>query len=246
MSAYLWLRFDAPLLSFGAPLVDNYGVIQEHPSLAQVCGLLANALGYDHSEPVQTEALQDRLRFATRCDRRGEKLPDFQTVALGQDHLVDTGWTTRGTPQERAGGSAKDGTHIRYREYWADSVYTLALTLSPAEEAPTLDALAAALTEPARPLFLGRKPCLPAAPLLLGRCEAPSLLDALAAAPRLPAKRRLRDDARLPAWWPAEEPATGQSRVLTVSDARDWRNQIHAGRRLLRYGHITPTEAPHG
>jgi CRISPR system Cascade subunit CasD len=253
MSAFLWLRFDAPLLSFGAPMVDNYGAIQEHPSLSQVCGLLANALGYDHRDFDRTEALQARLRFATRCDVIGKSLRDFQTVDLGQEHLVDTGWTTRGAPQQR-GGASGYGTHIRYRDYWADSVYTLALTLSPSEETPSLGELEQALREPARPLFLGRKPCLPSSPILLGRCDAPSLLAALASAPLLTRKRRRssyaetsRDESEtktLRAWWPADENAPGL-RVMEVTDRRDWRNQLHVGRRLLRFGLITPTEAPH-
>ena len=41
----LLLRLDAPLMSFGAPMVDSNGVIQEFPALSMLTGLLGNALG---------------------------------------------------------------------------------------------------------------------------------------------------------------------------------------------------------
>ena len=41
-------------------------------------------------------------------------------------------------PQGREGGSAREGTHIRFRDYIADAVYTVALALDPPEARPTL------------------------------------------------------------------------------------------------------------
>ena len=67
----LILRFDAPLMSFGAPIVDNQGEIQPYPALSMMTGLLGNALGFDHSEFDRLERLQERLRYASRQDRRG-------------------------------------------------------------------------------------------------------------------------------------------------------------------------------
>lgn len=237
MKDFLLLRFDAPLISFGGPAVDNFGVVQDFPALSLLTGLLANALGYEHRETEKLQALQERLRYAVRRDRPGQKILDFQTVDLGQDFLTDTGWTTRNTPEGRQGGTASTGTHIRYRHFWADSVYTIALTLAPEDTSPTLSDLEQALSEPERPLFLGRKGCLPAAPVLLQRLSAPSLYEALLRAPLLPEARRPHEKTELSAWWPEEEgPGSGGARLFPVSDARDWTNQIHVGRRLLYHG----------
>jgi len=160
---------------------------------------------------------------------------DFQTVNLGQDFLLG-GWTTWGKMEGRKGGPAKTGTHIRLRHYLADAAYFVALTLHPTEEAPTLSDVMAALYEPARPLFLGRKSCLPAAPLAVDQVRSSSLVDALRGQSAL---RPVDDDpADATAWWPAEdgEEGDGPSRLLPVTDHRDWSNQIHVGRRFIREG----------
>lgn len=239
----LLLRFDAPLVSFGGVVVDRHGVSFEFPARSLLTGLLANALGLDHRQAELLERLQRRLRHAARCDLPGEAIVDYQTVDLGQSFMLE-GWTTRGAPESREGGTASKGTHFRYRHYLADAVYTLALTLEPAAESPTLDDCARALEEPERPLFLGRKCCLPAAPLLLGRRQAASLRAALESEPR---SRRDLSKEPLRAWWPAEEepPDPGQARQLPVCDERDWHNQVHVGRRFQWEGRLEVPEVAH-
>lgn len=249
MPDVLILRFDAPLLSFGGVTVDSHGVTREFPSLSMLTGMLGNALGLDHRDADQLGALQARIRHAARRDRAGAKLRDYQTVDLGQRHLVEKGWTTRNAAEGRTGGDAREGTHIRERDYWADAVYTVALRLEPAEVAPTLDELERALREPERPLFIGRKPCLPAAPILVGRIQAPSLFAALEATPRLPRTRWAEPDCApepLAAWIPGEEQPPGPSRELPVTDERDWENQIVVGRRIVKQVLVNPPEASHG
>lgn len=231
----LLLRFDAPMLSFGGVQVDQRGVTREFPARSMLAGLLGNALGYEHGDFERLQRIQQRLRYAVRRDRAGVQVVDFHTVDLGQDFMRQ-GWTTRGTAESRGGGSAREGTHIRYRHYLADALYTLALTLAPKDEVPTLDAVDAALREPERPLFIGRKCCLPAAPLLLGRTNAVSLLAALRSVPN---EAERGDGMITSAWWPADEGDAGLgSHMIPVSDERDWANQVHVGRRFLREGRI--------
>lgn len=239
----LLLRFDAPLMSFGGVRVDERGVTEEAPGLSLVTGLLANALGWDHRDAACLERLQTRLRLAVRRDRAGEHIEDFQTVDLGQP-CMEPGWTTWHRPAGRLGASGH-GTHIRHRFYWADAVFTLALALEPASEEPTADAVEQALREPERPLFLGRKSCLPAEPILLGRTRAPTLKEAVVAAP----SARIRptrfaagkppDEAatnRLAVWWPEEDapaPSPEEGLRQPAYDLRDWANQVHVGRRFI-------------
>jgi len=172
----LLLRFDAPLMSFGDVIVDHHNVTDRFPRLSLLTGLFGNALGYRHGDAEALEALQARIEFAARWDVAPTALVDYHTVDLGQEKMKNAGWTTRGVPEHRGGGpDAKLGTHIRYRHYWANGVMTVAMTLT-GEDEPSVSTLAAALREPARPLFLGRKTCLPAAPVLRAMIEAPDVL----------------------------------------------------------------------
>lgn len=238
----LLLRFDAPVISFGAPMVDQNGVVQTFPALSMLTGLLANALGWDHRDADKLSLLQARIRYAALVDRRGEALIDYQTVDLGKDWMLPekAGWTTRGKIAKREGASG-DATHQRYRHYRADSVHTVALTVD-GEQEPTLNELEVALREPARPLFIGRKCCLPASRILLGAIDAPSLVAALAMTPR----SERADDGPLPAtWWDGDDAtdSDGTSHIVPVTDERDWSNQVHTGRRLMREGRVNPPNA---
>lgn len=240
----LLMHFEAPLMSFGGPQIDRVGPTGRFPALSQAAGLLANALGYDHRDWSLTQALQDRLRIASAALRAGRELPDYQTVDLGQAHLRNPGWTTRGRSEHRGGGpAARYGTHIRLRRYRADASILTAAALEPAAPAPTVEALAAALERPARPLYIGRKPCLPAAPILVGVVEAAeSLADALARAPaafpdrwaELAKRRDKRDpETELPVADERALPRGERLRTERTVDWRDWRNRLHGGERVV-------------
>jgi len=235
----LLMRLQAPLLSFGAPIIDKRGVIQAYPAHSMICGLFANALGYRHRDFELLERLQDRLLYASRQDRRGERIRDYQTVDLGQDFMLsDRAWTTRGEVEKRGGGN-NTGTHIRLREYWADAAHTVAVTLKPADESPTLDTLAEALHQPARPLFIGRKTCIPSEPIYLGLTKAEDLLEALKNAPLAVG---VSAPTSCQVWWPSsgKSAAVGAPGVLhqPVTDRRDWANQIHVGQRWIARGNL--------
>ncbi len=242
MRDVLILRLDAPLMSFGGVRVDARGPTQDFPALSMIAGLVGNALGYDRREPELLDRLQQRVRYAARCDRPGTLLRDFQTVDITQPFMAEPGWTTRGEPEGRGGGAeARANLHIRYRDHWADAVYTVVLALTPEDASLDLDTVERALREPERPLFIGRKPCLPAAPLFVERRVADSLVGALASAPRI-ASGRGRHGA-LRAWVPQGESVDGPARAIAVTDERDWANQIVVGRRIVLETTVNPPEA---
>ena len=222
-------------MAFGGEIIDNYGVVDRFPAASMVTGLIANALGWRREEAARLDRLQHRLVFAARRDRDGHPLRDFQTAELARD---DRGWTTRGRPEGRAGGEGTyKGRHLRYRDYDADACVAVALRLDPADESPTLDEVAAALDRPARPLFLGRKPCLPSAPVLAGEVEAADSLAALRAYPRL-----TDDTGATDVRWPDGDGGQPdrQSRRYDVTDRRNWRAGPHGGARRVCEGRITP------
>ncbi len=224
MADYLRLVLEGPLLAFGGEAVDARGVIADFPAASMLTGLLANALGWRRSDRDALARLQARLHYAARIDRDGVRLTDFQTAHLGKD---DKGWTTHGAPEGRAGGpNTYNAPHIRQRDYDADKRVVVALRLDPAEDAPTLSDLAAALDEPARPLFLGRKPCLPEGRLCAGIIDANDLSTALASLPP-PADTTQR------VLLPASEPWQPGDEQRHWSDLRDWHSGVHGGTRTV-------------
>jgi CRISPR system Cascade subunit CasD len=225
MADCLRLVLESPLLAFGGEAVDARGVIADFPAASMLTGLLANALGWRRGDRDALARLQSRLRYAARIDRDGTRLTDFQTAQLGSD---DKGWTTRGVPEGRAGGLATyKGPHLRQRDYDADKRVVVALRLEPDAEAPTLAELEAALDEPARPLFLGRKPCLPTGRISAGIIDADGLLAALASLPQ-------PEGTAARVLLPASEPGQPGDHVRPWSDARDWHSGVHGGVRMVR------------
>ncbi len=234
MSEALILRLDSPLMSFGGVAIDSLGVTWSMPGRAMLTGLIGNALGYTHAESDALQSLQRSLRFSARRDRAGVEITDFQTVDLSQEFMSD-GWTTRDALEGREGGTASKGTHIRRRSFLADALYTVALRVASPRDASTLDPIESALRRPKRPLFIGRKCCIPSAPLIVERTSGNSMLDVLRSVPR----PERCDSGKLLARWPADEDADESgSRLLPVTDDRDWTNQIHVGRRWVREGWI--------
>ena len=229
-------------MAFGDVMIDRIGPVRATPAASTVAGLLANALGVCRWEADRLARLQERLVMGCRLDRRGQRFTEFQTALLGGD---DRGWTTWGRVEGRTGGTGTYlSPHIRNRDHDADACVTIALRLLDDAEAPTLDDLARAVDEPARPLFLGRKACLPAGPLGAGFVEAPTVYEALlrtpldVSGPPRPAARRPHVDARLLVVLPADEPRPDGFRTVRASERRDWPAGVHTGELVTYRGDI--------
>jgi CRISPR system Cascade subunit CasD len=241
---WLVLRLEAPLLSFGAVAIDQRGVIWDFPALSMLTGLFANALGWERTQRAEHQALQDRLVFASR--REDEPYHGvFTDVQNAELEKSDRGWTTRGQPEGRDGGSY-GGPHRRFRDYHPDALVSVVVSLTspkhtpPAGAAtPALGNLAAALDLPERPLFIGRKPCLPAARLNAGFIQAETAhaaISLLAPFPRTTSKAPFR------AQWPAGEgPMNGPQvdRGIALADRRNWISGLHGGTRHVIEGRVT-------
>ncbi len=225
-------------MAFGGVLIDQVGPTRDFPAASMLVGLIGNALGWRWSDDARHQAVQDRLIFACRQDRQGSVLSDTQNAQLSK---ADKGWTTHGTPEGRDGASYK-APHRRVRDYHADSSVHIVMRLDREQEAPTLDQVARALDRPARPLFIGRKPCLPSKPLLSGETSrwltAETAYEALQAIPG--------PNGRLRAVWPTGQGAkSGQDvdRVVELADVRNWRNGFHSGSRRVVEGWVAPVSA---
>ena len=241
---HLLINLESPLVAFGGETIDNYGVIRWFPAASMLTGLFANALGWRRIERDRHQRLQDRLVFAARIDREpagGVRLMDYQTVLLYED---EEGWTTRGHPEGRKKSPSyrpippdnrRALTWQRYRDYFSDMRVTVALRLHDVDDSPTLNRLAEALNEPARPLFIGRKPCLPSAPLFGDFIEAETTLDALL---KFPLERDGADLGDVRLLWPAGEgaPEAAPNREYMVTDERNWVSGLHGGGRRVLEG----------
>lgn len=230
MATHLLLRLEAPLMSFGTTAIDHRRPVQAWPAASMLTGLLANALGWQRSDATALDRLQQRIRWAARIDRAGSMLNDFQTAQLSKK---DRGWTTRGSVETRDGGdNSYHSPHLRYRDFRADASVLVALRLEPAAEVPTVQQLAAALDAPQRPLFLGRKGCLPATRIGQGLVDAEDAVCALDAAS--PSPEAGADTATLPVYFnEGAAPSTLQHRVHATSDERRFTLDVHAGRQQV-------------
>ena len=238
---HLIINLEAPLMSFGGETIDNLGVIRWFPSASMLTGLLANSLGLRRVDRDSHQRLQDRLVFASRIDREpagGARMTDFQTVAISN---TDRAWTTHGVREGRAGGTYQNS--LRYRDYFPDMCVTVALRLDPADESPELHTISDALREPARPLFIGRKPCLPSAPLLRSTIEAETVLSALLSAP-LDTVEDAPGSVRM--MWPEGEGfhSVAADRTYMLTDQRNWVSGLHGGGRAVCEGTLPRDEFP--
>lgn len=240
LSRGLVLRLQGPLMSFGGVKVDQNSPTLAFPTRSMLTGLLGNALGYEHKDRERLSRLQDRLRFSSRQELKGHEIVDFHTVDLSLPRMIEKGWTTHGRPEGRGGNKDNStGTHIRYVHYLAGACVLTLLALVPSSPAhpqdPKLEDLKHALLFPKRPLFLGRKCCIPSTRILLGELEFHNLRDGLG---QIPALFDAAPSGAYLGQWPNEEGGSPRDLVLPVTDERDWTNGVHVGRSILRQGMI--------
>lgn len=220
------------MVAFGDVMIDGLGPIREFPSVSAMSGLLANAVGFRREGTDRLSRLQERLVVAYRMDHVHSRFTDFQTAQLNG---ADRAWTTSGAIQERAGGANTfNSPHIRWRDYDSDASITAVLRLNDDVEPPTLDDLSRALQWPSRPLFLGRKCCLPSAPLFAGFAEANDAFQALRKVPlheQVCSRARLANGRRegIVVTLPPEEPCPDGFELVTSTERRDWPAGVHAG-----------------
>ena len=231
-------------MSFGGETIDNFGFIRRFPSASMITGLIANALGWRRIEKGLHQQLQDRIIFAARIDREpwgSTPLRDFQTAQLMDS---EKGWTTTGQPEGRAGGARTFlSPHLRFRDYWADMRVTIAMRLHPDEKGPSLQEVAIALEQPARPLFLGRQSCLPSEPIFESFKEGETCLAALLNAP-IKWTQNVEDKVSL--LWPQGEGVEERKSVRTyrLTDQRNWLSGLHGGARVVCEGTCSRYEFP--
>ncbi|MDE0039671.1 MAG: type I-E CRISPR-associated protein Cas5/CasD [Gammaproteobacteria bacterium] len=233
--SYRWLvlRLEAPLMAFGGVAIDQVGPVRDFPSASMIIGLVGNALGWHWRDRTKHQTVQDRLVFGARREKEGTIVTDVQNAQLAK---TDKGWTTRGEPDGRDGASY-GAPHRRVRDYHADTTVRVVMRFTD-ESMPTLDDVANAIESPNRPLYIGRKPCLPSHPLIDSGSDrwatGTTVHEALGSIP---------GDGEMRALWPVEEgPESGDNvdRVIDLADIRNWHTGFHAGWRRVVEGRLKP------
>jgi CRISPR system Cascade subunit CasD len=210
------LRFEAPMMSFGAARIDAHDRAGAIPTASMITGLFGCALGIPRRDGATLQAIQDAIRIAVAIERQGRVLEDYQTADLGKPFLRGPMWTVEGTAVERA-GSAITETRQQWRQYVADGAVVAAVALG--DDFPaTLDDLAHAMEYPAHPLCIGRVTCPPAGMIWRGVDDG-DMLDAL---------NNAADAQEFYLPIPEYHAEIGDL-LVTVNGRKNWRSDQHIG-----------------
>ncbi|MEQ9696094.1 type I-E CRISPR-associated protein Cas5/CasD [Shimia sp. SDUM112013] len=223
---WLHMHLAAPLMSFGGVAIDHVGPTRDFPAASALTGLLANALGWRWQDRAAHVDLQARLVFGAGIARQGRVVTDTQNAKLEK---ADKGWTTWGAPEGRA-GATYDAPHRRQRDYLADHACHVVLRVAEGD-GPDLDTLADALQRPVRPLFLGRKPCLPSVPIFAGWATGDTARAALTSL-----EVDWSDGGE--ALWPETDDLPEGARIVDLADLRNWDSGLHGGARPVVRGRL--------
>ncbi len=158
-NACLALLLDGPMQSWGHGSRFERRTTALHPTRSAVLGIIAAALGIDKHAPDEATQLAglDALHVTTvkldKRDGRGRELP----IQRLEDYHTVTGI-------RRASGKVDEEATVQtYRHYLLDARFAVLIEGPPG----LLEEIAAALRNPKWGVWLGRKCCLPASPLLV-------------------------------------------------------------------------------
>ena len=195
----LFLRLEGPLQSWGVRSRWGERDTTGAPTKSGLLGLLGCALGLQR-DAAYLRTLSDALRLGVRVDRPGTPLRDYHTTGGGQYGMaihrggslfhddpyvggVLSPEVLKGRIKVKVNATTKEPeTDVSERFYLADAAFLAALQGDPAIVARCAKALQA----PVWPVFLGRKSCVPAAPVFAGVGQHDDLEAALAAQPLHP------------------------------------------------------------
>lgn len=165
-TAYLALRLEGPLQSWGFESQYNRRNTGLLPTKSAILGMCCAALGVPRGSEEEKALLEQcvGLRLLTvavpRSLKYGEKFSELPVRRITDYHTVQNTKT--------ASGSTKD-THLTYRQYLCDASFACVLSgntrlinrLSKDEKKQGLE-------NPVWGIWLGRKACIPTAPVFAG------------------------------------------------------------------------------
>jgi CRISPR system Cascade subunit CasD len=169
----LALYLDGPLQSWGYQSRFDRRTTLSFPTRSGILGMLCAAMGVDRADQNGLRRLDD-LKLTVLCFGDSGRLVDYHTVGGGYDKKIHPQNIVR-TAEGKTGK-----TVLTYRHYLQDARFGVMLW----GESSLLSEIATALQNPRWGIWLGRKSCIPASPVLQGlfkeEAEAKARLEQLA------------------------------------------------------------------
>ena len=154
----LALRLAGPLQAWSATSRFNRRETDLWPTKSGVLGLLAAAQGLRRGDSIEQLL---GLALGIRADQPGKLLRDYHTIStLTGDPLLSAATNSKGTQKAT---SPKKFTSVTERFYLQDACFVVAVE-GPAD---FVNHLAHAVSQPAFPLYLGRRSCVLSRPPLI-------------------------------------------------------------------------------
>jgi len=177
----LVFRLYAPLASWGDVAVGEFRPSNGYPGRSAILGLIGAALGVARDDQVRHDQLDDALSIAVAVYSEGSLLRDYHTVQVpGSSDLKGRPHATRAdellVPRQQL------KTILSSRDYRQDALCVAGAWLRSPSHGVELEAISEALRKPRFALYLGRKSCPPALPLLPQVVEAENFRAALSEA----------------------------------------------------------------
>ncbi|MDO5650233.1 MAG: type I-E CRISPR-associated protein Cas5/CasD [Gallicola sp.] len=129
------LKFSGPLQSWGTSSSFETRHTDLYPSKSAVIGLVAASLGYRRDDDIQIQRLNS-LKFAVRCDQRGELLRDYHTAKKYKKN------------------GELDTTYVTNRYYLSDAIFMVTIGH---EDPEYVETIAEGLSNPYFQTFMGRR-----------------------------------------------------------------------------------------
>jgi CRISPR system Cascade subunit CasD len=165
-TAYLALLLDGPLQSWGFASRFQRRTTGLHPTKSGIVGLICAAMGLAKGSPEEQTGLPALADLKMTSVVIPRTVPGSDEAELSVRRLEDyhTVLDTR-----RASGTPNKNAVETRREYLLDARFGVILKGG----RPVMEQVAAALQNPVWGVWLGRKSCIPACPVLVGLSESP-------------------------------------------------------------------------
>ena len=226
---FLWL--EGPLQSWGADSRFDLRQTLDFPTKSGVFGMLLASSGDAGPQELLLGRMADApLTVVTFADS-GDKLMDYHMVGNGYDEK--DAWSSLHIPRKNDGAKAVGGGAKRtYREYLQQRAFAVFVGL----DDELAGKFAVSLRQPVFDLYLGRKCCIPSAPVFQGICngegEALNALKTFLAAEA----ERLDIEPRKPQWIirEAADGSAPESRLLNDVPLRFGEHRLYRDRWVVK------------
>ena len=164
MKDYLLFTLFGPMASWGDMAVGETRPSHAYPTKSSVIGLCAAALGIERSQENLLSDLNASLSFAVCIEREGEFMMDYHTTQVPS--VTSLKKRPHRTRRDELAVKEELKTILSSRDYYCDARYTVILWYKHTIGQYRLEDIRQALNKPRFTLYLGRKSCPLALPVM--------------------------------------------------------------------------------